>query len=35
MKAKVDRDTCVGCGLCESVCPTICEHYSLLLSIKE
>ncbi|WP_338001160.1 ferredoxin [Acetobacterium malicum] len=25
MKAKVDRDTCVGCGLCESVCPKVFE----------
>ena len=25
MKATVDRDTCVGCGLCESVCPNVFE----------
>ncbi|PKM56737.1 MAG: ferredoxin [Firmicutes bacterium HGW-Firmicutes-4] len=25
MKAKVDRDICVGCGLCESVCPKVFE----------
>ncbi|WP_252229517.1 ferredoxin [Clostridium sp. ZBS15] len=21
MKAKVDKDTCIGCGLCPSICP--------------
>lgn len=23
MKAKVDRDACISCGLCESVCPEV------------
>lgn len=23
MKAKVDKDACVGCGLCEGVCPQV------------
>lgn len=23
MKAFVDKDTCIGCGLCESVCPKV------------
>lgn len=23
MKAFVDEDTCIGCGLCESVCPEV------------
>jgi ferredoxin len=23
MKAKVDQDTCIGCALCESVCPDV------------
>ena len=23
MKAKVDADMCIGCGLCESTCPEV------------
>lgn len=23
MKAYVDKDKCIGCGLCESVCPKV------------
>jgi ferredoxin len=23
MKAKVDKDTCIGCGLCPSICPEV------------
>ena len=23
MKAFVEQDTCIGCGLCESVCPEV------------
>lgn len=23
MKACVDRDTCIGCGLCEAICPGV------------
>jgi ferredoxin len=23
MKAKVDQDTCIGCGICPSICPDV------------
>ena len=23
MKVKVDKDTCIGCGLCEGTCPEV------------
>jgi len=23
MKAKIDKETCFGCGLCESTCPEV------------
>lgn len=23
MKAFVDKDTCIGCGLCEGICPEV------------
>lgn len=25
MKAIVDRDTCIGCGLCPQICPQVFE----------
>lgn len=25
MKANVDKDTCIGCGLCPSTCPEVFE----------
>ena len=25
MKAIVDRDTCIACGLCEEICPEVFE----------
>ena len=25
MKARVDKDTCIGCGLCPSICPEVFE----------
>ena len=25
MRAKVDRDACISCGLCESICPEVFE----------
>ncbi|MBC8450821.1 ferredoxin [bacterium] len=25
MKVSVDRDTCIGCGVCPSICPSVFE----------
>ena len=25
MRAKVDRDACISCGLCETICPDVFE----------
>ena len=29
MKAIVDEETCIGCGLCEQVCPAVCHTVTL------
>lgn len=37
MKAHVDKDTCIGCGLCPSICPEVFEmqHDGKAGEIKE
>lgn len=25
MELKIDRDTCIGCGMCEGICPEVFE----------
>ena len=25
MKAKIDRDGCIGCGMCTEICPEVFE----------
>ena len=32
MKAHVDHDTCIGCGVCPSVCPEVFEMRDDVLS---
>ncbi len=32
MKAYVDRDTCIGCGLCEEICPEVFQLDDELIS---
>ena len=34
MKATVDKDTCIGCGLCESTCPDIFEMVDNIAVVK-
>ena len=26
MKAKVNQETCIGCGMCTSICPDVFEY---------
>lgn len=28
MKAKVDQETCIGCGMCAEICPAVFEMNS-------
>lgn len=34
MKAFVDKNLCIGCGLCESMCPDVFEMQGTLASVK-
>jgi ferredoxin len=34
MKAIVDKDTCIGCGLCESSCPDVFEMKDNIAVVK-
>ena len=33
MKANVDKDTCIGCGACEGICPEVFSMDSENLSV--
>ena len=36
MKANVNKETCIGCGLCETICPTVfCMKESVAEVIAE
>lgn len=26
MKVRVDKDTCIGCGACQAICPDVFEY---------
>lgn len=32
---KVDKDTCIGCGLCESLCPEVFELIEGKSNVKD
>lgn len=34
MKAIVDKDACIGCGLCESTCPEVFEMEDSVAVVK-
>ncbi len=34
MKAKVDAETCIGCGMCEGTCPEVFEMDGELAVVK-
>ena len=34
MKATVNKDTCIGCGLCESACPDVFEMKDNIAVVK-
>lgn len=34
MKAIVDEETCIGCGLCEQVCPAVFQMEGNLAKVK-
>ncbi|MDD2479825.1 MAG: ferredoxin [Victivallaceae bacterium] len=34
MKAIVDEETCIGCGLCEQICPEVFEMVDDIAKVK-
>ena len=34
MKAFVDEDKCIGCGLCEQICPVVFEMVGAVAKVK-
>jgi len=34
MKATVDKEKCIGCGLCEQICPAVFEMSENLAVVK-